>query len=47
MFGNSKRETCSPQTFGHRPIYIAAKPPLMSLPRMGKGDREAVDRVLS
>ena len=27
MFGNSKRETCYPLTFGHRPIYIAAKLP--------------------
>ena len=25
MIGNSKRETCYPLTFGHRPIYIAAK----------------------
>ena len=28
MIGNSKRETCYPLTFGHRPIYIAAKLPL-------------------
>ena len=27
MIGNSKRETCYPLTFGHRPIYIAAKLP--------------------
>ena len=27
MIVNSKRETCYPLTFGHRPIYIAAKLP--------------------
>ena len=27
MIGNSKRETCYPHTFGHRPIYMAAKLP--------------------
>ena len=27
MIGNSKRETCYPLTFVHRPIYIAAKLP--------------------
>ena len=27
MIGNSKRETCYLLTFGHRPIYIAAKLP--------------------
>ena len=27
MIGNSKRETCYPLTFGHRPIYNAAKLP--------------------
>ena len=27
MIGNSKRETCYPLTFGHRPIYTAAKLP--------------------
>ena len=27
MIGNSKHETCYPLTFGHRPIYIAAKLP--------------------
>ena len=27
MLGNSKRETCYPLTFGHRPIYMAAKLP--------------------
>ncbi len=31
MIGNSKRETCYPLTFGHRPIYIAAK--LLPQPR--------------
>ena len=32
---------------GIAPYILAAKPPPMSLPRMGKGDRVAVDRVLS
>ena len=25
MIGNSKRETCYPLTFGHRPIYICGE----------------------
>ena len=25
MFGTPKRETCSPQTFGHRPIYTSRR----------------------
>ena len=43
MLGTPKRETCSPQTFGHRPFIKNRReaPHLFSLPRMGKGDRDS------
>ena len=66
MSEKRKREICSPQTFGHRPIYIRGEAAadlafptrerrcveksgiLVSQPSpLGKGDRVAVDRVLS